>query len=205
LGDTVTLLLRGDWRKAKDDCCAEIIGTTPTNAAATALAATGIAGDRTRRVAQNLMTATNEESWGISLQADIELGEHVLTSITSYRGWDNQEIRDGDWLDQPYVGLNQLHDDGPQTSNTYVAGTADRIANRQLPRICAWRLLFQGGIGSHFRALGHHLFGFDIASSGTWSDALVRLPPAFRPLQRLTASPTSDRCSRISPFSGRRH
>ncbi len=118
LGDTVTLLLRGDWRKAKDDCCAEIIGTTPTNAAATALAATGIAGDRTRRVAQNLMTATNEESWGISLQADIELGDHVLTSITSYRGWDNQEIRDGDWLDQPYVGLNQLHDDGPQTSNT---------------------------------------------------------------------------------------
>ena len=118
LGDTVTLLLRGDWRKAKDDCCAEIIGTTPTNAAATALAATGIAGDRTHRVAQNLMTATNEESWGVSLQADIELGEHVLTSITSYRGWDNQEIRDGDWLDQPYVGLNQLHDDGPQTSNT---------------------------------------------------------------------------------------
>lgn len=118
LGDTVSLLLRGDWRKAKDDCCAEIIGTTPTNAAATALAATGIAGDRTRRVAQNLMTATNEESWGVSLQADIELGEHVLTSITSYRGWDNQEIRDGDWLDRPYVGLNQLHDDGPQTSNT---------------------------------------------------------------------------------------
>ncbi|MGC1470469.1 MAG: TonB-dependent receptor [Sphingorhabdus sp.] len=118
LGDTVTLLLRGDWRKAKDDCCAEIIGTTPTNAAATALVATGIAGDRTRRVAQNLMTATNEESWGVSLQADIELGEHVLTSITSYRGWDNQEIRDGDWLDRPYVGLNQLHDDGPQTSNT---------------------------------------------------------------------------------------
>lgn len=119
LGDTVTLLLRGDWRKAEDDCCAEIIGTTPTNAAATALTATGIAGDRTRRVAQNLMTATNEESWGVSLQADAELGEHVLTSITSYRGWDNQEIRDGDWLDRPYVGLNQLHDDGPQTSNTF--------------------------------------------------------------------------------------
>jgi len=119
LGDTVTLLLRGDWRKAKDDCCAEIIGTTPTNAGATALAATGIDGDRTRRIAQNLVTATNEESWGISLQADIELGEHVLTSITSYRGWDNQEIRDGDWLDRPYVGLNQLHDDGPQTSNTF--------------------------------------------------------------------------------------
>ena len=126
------MLLRGDWRKAKDDCCAEIIGTTPGNALpAAALALTGIDGDQTRRVAQNLVTATQEESWGVSLQADVELGEHVLTSITSYRGWDNTEIRDGDWLDRAYadqlqftgspgrVGLAQLHDFGPQTSSTF--------------------------------------------------------------------------------------
>ena len=119
LGETIQLTLRGDWRKAKDDCCAEIIGTTPTNAAALALAGTGISGDRTRRVAQNLETATNEKSWGISLQGDIEVGDHTLTSITSYRGWDNVEIRDGDWLDRPYVGLNQLHDVGPQKSKTF--------------------------------------------------------------------------------------
>lgn len=119
LGDAVTLTLRGDWRKAKDDCCAEIIGTTPTNIAALALAGTAINGDKTRRVAQNLETATNEESWGVSLQADVEIGSHTLTSITSYRGWDNVEIRDGDWLDRPYVGLNQLHDIGPQTSSTF--------------------------------------------------------------------------------------
>jgi iron complex outermembrane recepter protein len=119
LGEAVTLTLRGDWRKAKDDCCAEIIGTTPSNAAATALAATRISGDRTRTVAQNLLTATEESSWGVSLQGDIDLGGHTLTSITSYRGWDNTEIRDGDWLDRPYVGLNQLHDNGPQTSKTF--------------------------------------------------------------------------------------
>lgn len=119
LGDTVTLTLRGDWRKADDDCCAEIIGTVPTNAAAGILAATGIKGDGTRAVKQNLTTATKEKSWGVSLQADVELGEHVLTAITSYRGWDNTEIRDGDWVDQPYVGINQLHDDGPQTSKTF--------------------------------------------------------------------------------------
>jgi iron complex outermembrane receptor protein len=52
LGDTVTLTLRGDWRKADDDCCAEIIGTVPTNAAAGILAATGIKGDGTRAVKQ---------------------------------------------------------------------------------------------------------------------------------------------------------
>jgi iron complex outermembrane recepter protein len=119
LGDTATFTLRGDWRKANDDCCAEIIGTTPSNAAAIALSGTRISGDRTRTVAQNLLTATKEESWGVSLQGDIELGGHTLTSITSYRGWDNTEIRDGDWLDRPYVGLNQLHDNGPQTSKTF--------------------------------------------------------------------------------------
>ncbi len=119
LGDTITLTLRGDWRKANDDCCAEIIGTRPTNAAALALAGTGINGDRTRTIAQNLVTATKEKSWGVSLQADVELGSHTLTSITSYRGWDNVEIRDGDWLDRPYIGLNQLHDNGPQKSKTF--------------------------------------------------------------------------------------
>lgn len=119
VGDDVTLTLRGDWRKADDDCCGEIIGTTPTNGAASILAATNISGDETREIKQNLITATKEKSWGVSLQADINLGEHVLTSITSYRGWDNTEIRDGDWLDQAYVGLNQLHDDGPQSSTTY--------------------------------------------------------------------------------------
>jgi iron complex outermembrane recepter protein len=119
LGETVQLTFRGDWRKAKDDCCAEIIGTTPSNAAALALGATLISRDETRRIAQNLVTATEEKSWGVSMQADIELGSHTLTSITSYRGWDNLEIRDGDWLDRPYVGLNQLHDRGPQTSKTF--------------------------------------------------------------------------------------
>jgi iron complex outermembrane recepter protein len=118
LGETVQLTFRGDWRKAKDDCCAEIIGTTPSNAAALALSGTLISGDETRRIAQNLVTATEEKSWGVSMQADIELGSHTLTSITSYRGWDNLEIRDGDWIDRPYIGLNQLHDRGPQTSKT---------------------------------------------------------------------------------------
>jgi iron complex outermembrane recepter protein len=119
LGETVTLTLRGDYRKANDDCCAEIIGTTPGNASALALTGTGINADRTRSIRQNLVTATKEKSWGVSLQADVELGNHTLTSITSYRGWDNTEIRDGDWLDRPYVGLNQLHDNGPQTSKTF--------------------------------------------------------------------------------------
>jgi iron complex outermembrane recepter protein len=96
-----------------------LIGTTPTNAAALALTGTNISGDETRRISQNLVTATKETSWGLSAQADIDLDGVSLTSITSFRKWDNDEIRDGDWLNGPFVGLNQLHDRGPQVSNTF--------------------------------------------------------------------------------------
>jgi iron complex outermembrane receptor protein len=114
---TVTLI--GDYRRANDDCCAEVIGTRPTNLAAQVLPEPQ--GDETRRIRQNLVTATNEESYGVSLQADATLGGLTVTSITAYRRYDNEEIRDGDWLPQPFAnaGLNQLHDIGPQVGKTF--------------------------------------------------------------------------------------
>jgi iron complex outermembrane receptor protein len=105
-----------DYRESKDDCCAEVIGTTPANATAQVLPTPR--GDETRTVAQNLVTATEEKSWGASFQADWTLGTQTLTYIGSYREYDNTEIRDGDFLPQAYVGFNELHDIGPQTSNT---------------------------------------------------------------------------------------
>jgi iron complex outermembrane recepter protein len=112
----LSLTLIADYRKSDDDCCAELIGTTPTNLTATVLPTPR--GDRTRQVAQDLITATIEKSGGVSLQADWSLGEQTLTYIGSYREYDNTEVRDGDWLPTAYVGFNQLHDLGPQTSNT---------------------------------------------------------------------------------------
>ncbi|TAL31438.1 MAG: TonB-dependent receptor [Phenylobacterium sp.] len=114
--ENLTLTVIADYRKADDDCCAQIIGNVPTNLAAQVLPSPRR--DKSRFVNQNLVTSTIEESGGVSLQADYDLGGHVLTYIASYREWDNKEIRDGDWLPQPYVGLNELHDFGPTTSNT---------------------------------------------------------------------------------------
>ena len=114
----LTLTLIADYRRSKDDCCAELIGTTPAagNLAATILPAPR--GNETRDVIQNLITRTDEKSWGVSLQADATLGGQTVTYIASYRKYDNNEIRDGDWLDQAYVGIVQLHDIGPQKSDT---------------------------------------------------------------------------------------
>jgi iron complex outermembrane receptor protein len=116
--ETLKLTAIADWRKADDDCCGEVIGTAPTGAASGTLPGVNFAGDGVRQVRNNLVTRTEEEAWGVSLQGDLEMGDHTLTSITSYRKWDNREIREGDWLDRVYVGVAQLHDDGPQKADT---------------------------------------------------------------------------------------
>jgi iron complex outermembrane recepter protein len=126
--ETVKLTLIGDWRKADDDCCAEVIGAPARNpdgsVYATFLARAAVAlpplrGDKSRTVRQNLVTQAIEKSWGLSLQADVELGDHVVTSITSYREHDNREVRDGDFLDRAFVGIAQSHDNGPQKGDTF--------------------------------------------------------------------------------------
>ncbi|MEY4269979.1 MAG: hypothetical protein RLZZ58_1195 [Pseudomonadota bacterium] len=117
LSPATTFTLIADYRKADDDCCAQLIGTTGTGLAFQVLPTPR--GADTREVTQNLVTSTTEESWGLSGQFDSEIGDHVLTSITAYRNWKNLEVRDGDWLDRAYIGLNQLHDAGPQKAKTF--------------------------------------------------------------------------------------
>ena len=127
--EMVTLTLIGDWRKSNDDCCAEVIGSPARNAdnttfaTFTARAATAlppVLGDRTRRVRQNLLTQALEKAWGVSLQADFETNDGpTVTSITAYRKYDSNEVRDGDFLSTPYVGIAQSHDFGPQTGSTF--------------------------------------------------------------------------------------
>ncbi|NJR20569.1 MAG: TonB-dependent receptor [Hyphomonadaceae bacterium] len=78
----------------------------------------------TREVNQDFTVGTQEEAWGVSAQADYELANgHILTSITAYRGWDNTELREGDFRSRPalYVGnaFAGIFDVGPQESTTF--------------------------------------------------------------------------------------
>lgn len=119
------IYVTADYHKNNDNCCADIIATGPLTAAgapSTNLAFNVLPTPRgadTREVNQNLVTSTKEEGWGLSGQADIAWGRNTVTSITSYRKWNNTEIRDGDWLDRAYVGFQQLHDYGPETTDTF--------------------------------------------------------------------------------------
>ncbi|HEX7858258.1 MAG TPA: TonB-dependent receptor [Sphingobium sp.] len=117
--DDLRIYATADYHKNRDNCCAEIIGA---NVSASSLINSVLPtpqGADSRQIAQNLVTRTEEEGWGLSLQADMALGTNTVTSITSYRRWNNTEIRDGDFLPQAYVGFNQLHDTGPQKSTTF--------------------------------------------------------------------------------------
>ncbi len=119
--DALTLTLIADWRKQNSDCCAEVVGTAPAGALAGSLSGITLAGDETREIRQNTLTETRERSWGVSLQADLDVGTAgTLTSITAYRDYRNFGIRDGDFIDRVYAvaGGHQLDDFGPQPSDT---------------------------------------------------------------------------------------
>ena len=122
--DALRIALIGDYHRNNDDCCADVIGTGPLTGAgvpSTSLAFSVLPtpkGDRTRAINQDLVTRTRETGYGVSLQADVDVGTQTVTSISAYRVFNNTEIRDGDWLPRAYAGFNQLHDNGPQRSNT---------------------------------------------------------------------------------------
>ncbi len=122
---TAKLAFIADYHHNNDDCCAEIIATPPLNAAGNPIVSpVGSVlptpkGDKTRTISQDLVTRTKETGYGFSLQGDFTLGTQTVTSITAYRNWKNTEIRDGDFLPQAYIGFNQLHDFGPETSHTF--------------------------------------------------------------------------------------
>ena len=130
----VTLKLAADYHHNNDNCCAEVIGTgtavvdnTQTPPRATGFTFTNPIfsvlptplGDRTRTIAQNLITTTIETGYGFSGTLNATLRGVTVTSITAYRNYKNTEIRDGDFLPAAYIGFNQLHDFGPQVGNTF--------------------------------------------------------------------------------------
>ncbi len=133
ISETFKLTIIGDAHRNVDDCCADVIGGPPrfasttatpgaVNAPALALIQTilpTLRGDETRTITQNRVTRTLERGYGFSAQADIELGNQTVTSITAWRNFANNEIRDGDFYPAAYIGAPQSHDIGPQTGNTF--------------------------------------------------------------------------------------
>lgn len=126
LSDAVTVRFNGDYIKADDNCCADLVGyanpTTPSNARVLLPSiAPVVAGDENRQIDNDWGPLTTDTNWGLSAQVDWELGGGAtVTSITAYRGWENEERRDGDfrsdaprWTNGSVPGGDaRLHDEG---------------------------------------------------------------------------------------------
>ncbi|MFT4745993.1 MAG: iron complex outermembrane receptor protein [Congregibacter sp.] len=127
-GDTDILFIFENVN-SNDSCCADL-ELTPSgrhNSEASPTNPDGLDLEQ-RQVDHDFETRTLDETTAFSVQVDKELGDHQLTSITAYRGWNNTEFREGDFTSTTgsipfpvnFGNVNnggvafQLHDIGPQ-------------------------------------------------------------------------------------------
>lgn len=92
---TVNLLLIGDYRESDDACCMWQARDF-TNPAFLVANPNITPSPTNREVNVNAPVFNRTESWGISAEANIDIGEHVLTSVTAYREWDFRNSIDVD-------------------------------------------------------------------------------------------------------------
>jgi iron complex outermembrane recepter protein len=114
-GDKARIKIIADYYEADDDCCAEITGVSRGAALNGELnLPLGISqGENQRFISQNLVTQSLDRQWGITVNADFDVfTSHTLSAIYGYRSWNNQELRDGDFLPRAVVGTPELHDNG---------------------------------------------------------------------------------------------
>jgi iron complex outermembrane receptor protein len=127
-GDTDILFIFENVN-SNDSCCADL-ELTPSgrhNSEASPTNPDGLDLEQ-RQIDHDFETRTLDEHTAFSVQVDKELGDHQLTSITAYRGWNNTEFREGDFTSTTgsipfpvnFGNVNdggvafQLHDIGPQ-------------------------------------------------------------------------------------------
>lgn len=99
--ERLNLLLTADYRKTDADCCQPqyLQVTTPLLAS---LIAPVVAGRHNRQVNIDTPSFNDTRQWIVSLEGNLELGDHTLTSVTAWQKFDFDNNVDVDGL--PYDG-----------------------------------------------------------------------------------------------------
>ncbi len=121
--DSVDMTLMADYQKNDDDCCADVIGESIPNAAVTNILVPALGsatpGKQAQDINQDLAPYYTDKHQGVSAQIGFDIGPATLTSITAWRKWDTEFVRDGDFstLSANYITgvANRLHDFGDNT------------------------------------------------------------------------------------------
>ena len=122
LSDTLRALVVADYMYGKDTTPQGVVTRTyrvafPTNVVtnfptfATALLPV-VANEQNRQINSNYNTQVQDDNYGLSLQLDLDIADHTLTSITAWRGWKNTQLQDQDRLPAAVIGFPQQHDVG---------------------------------------------------------------------------------------------
>ena len=120
--DTTSILFIYEDYDADNDCCVDLearpSGRNPDSEAVPG--GTGLDLGQ-RKADHDFRTVTEDETTAWSVQIEHEWNDHVITSITAQRDWNNTEFREGDFTSiagdstAPVFGVPfQLHDIGPQ-------------------------------------------------------------------------------------------
>ena len=120
--DDVELIVTADYLRSKDTTPHGVVtrsyltafpnnavSTFPTFAAALRPVTTSEDG---REINTNFATSARERNYGASVELNVALGGHTLTSITAWRRWNNTQRQDIDRLPLPIIGVPQQADIG---------------------------------------------------------------------------------------------
>jgi iron complex outermembrane receptor protein len=98
--ENLNLLVIGDYRKSDADCC-QFQARSFVNPVALSLLAPIVPSRTNTRVKNDAPTFNDTEAYGASVEANLTLGDHTVTSISAYRTWDFANNIDVDGLNNP--------------------------------------------------------------------------------------------------------
>ncbi|MEY2943588.1 MAG: hypothetical protein RLY97_1602 [Pseudomonadota bacterium] len=101
----VKFTLLGDWSYRKADCCAEPLRIAAASGNVTAAFTGTPVGPLNTFVNLNTPQEGSQKNRGVSLQGDIAVGNHTLTTITAFRQYRDFAIRDRDGTNAPFTGV----------------------------------------------------------------------------------------------------
>jgi iron complex outermembrane receptor protein len=114
--DAFKFTLIGDYLDSADTLPNGVITSSSSAAFSNQLRPVS-AGDHNRKVVNDFNTHVDDTNTGLSGQADWQLGDYTLTSITAWRGWENTQYQDGDRTAQ--LPVTASHDKGEVDYNQF--------------------------------------------------------------------------------------
>ncbi|MFJ4372600.1 TonB-dependent receptor [Pseudomonas japonica] len=116
--DDLSLTLAADYLKSRDDAPNGVVAKSLLPAFSNALAPVRADSDN-RDIVSDYRSHVDDSNKGLSATLDWNLGDHTLTSITAWRGWDNTQWQDGDRLATISAAFPGIEDKGELEYNQY--------------------------------------------------------------------------------------